>query len=360
MNRHSLLLLSGLSLLLAACASPNQVTRVAPQDSVVPLAKDGRYQNLYPGEKTYPVTCEQSCYPPHPDVICQAPAEQCRYQGTQQAPSMATGFTVRWLGHASFAVTAPDGQYLLFDPVSDQFDWPVNWAAALSDGTWRTRGEWPMEEDLARTSAVFYSHLHYDHFNKDDIRRIGNQARYFVALDSASHFADNGYQITEMAWFTRRALGELTVHAVPAHHFNSRIWVPYLYEDNERSLWAGWLVEHGGKKLFFAGDTGYSEHFKDIHQRYGQIDICLLPIASYHHEQYARWYRYVHTTPEDALTAADELGCKVMIPWGYGNASWQMGDKSSHSALLRLLSMRKQMDSRVPLLILNEGQQVSL
>jgi len=49
-----------------------------------------------------------------------------------------------------------------------------------------------------------------------------------------------------------------------------------------------------------------------------------------------------------------------MIPWGYGNSSWQMGDHSSHSALLRLLHMHKKMNSQIPLYILNEGQSVAL
>ena len=61
-----------------------------------------------------------------------------------------------------------------------------------------------------------------------------------------------------------------------------------------------------------------------------------------------------------ALVAAGDLGCKVMIPWGYGNASWQMGDISSHSPLLRLLHMQQQLQSTVPLLILNEGDSVAL
>lgn len=94
------------------------------------------------------------------------------------------------------------------------------------------------------------------------------------------------------------------------------------------------------------------------------MDICLLPIASYYHKEHGDWYRYVHTTPEDALTAAKDLNCKVMIPWGYGNASWKMGDHSSHSALLRLLHMYmymyNTMNSSTPLYIMNESDSVSL
>jgi N-acyl-phosphatidylethanolamine-hydrolysing phospholipase D len=58
------------------------------------------------------------------------------------------------------------------------------------------------------------------------------------------------------------------------------------------------------------------------------------------------------------------LGCKLMIPWGYGNASWKMGDHSSHAPLQRLLTMRDKLKHRaegqVPLLILNEGDKVEL
>ena len=67
---------------------------------------------------------------------------------------------------------------------------------------------------------------------------------------------------------------------------------------------------------FLQADTGYSKHFSDIQQKYGDIDVCLMPIASYYSEDNPKWYRYVHTTPEDALKAAHELNCKVMIPLG--------------------------------------------
>jgi N-acyl-phosphatidylethanolamine-hydrolysing phospholipase D len=88
--------------------------------------------------------------------------------------------------------------------------------------------------------------------------------------------------------------------------------------------------------------------------------VCLLPISSYYSEESPDWYRKVHTTPEDALIAAEELNCKVMVPWGYGNSSWRMGDRSSHSSLFRLLHMQRQLNSTTPLYVLNEGDEVSL
>ncbi|GGW74633.1 hypothetical protein GCM10007391_03300 [Alteromonas halophila] len=247
---------------------------------------------------------------------------------------------------------------MLIDPVSGQFDWPIDWLHALAGGITRQEPVWP--DSVTDVDAVLYSHLHYDHFNKADIDRLGNAPQYFVHQSTADYLPQRGLDVKEVSWFSGYQLGPVSINAVPAHHFNSRYWVPYIYNDDEQALWGGWLLEYKGHTLFFAGDTGYSKHFGDIKQQYGTIDICLLPIASYYHAEYGAWYRYVHTTPEDALVAAQELECKVMIPWGYGNASWQMGDHSSHSALRRLLKMHPRVNASQSLLILNEGDTVSL
>lgn len=355
-------LLSG-ALLLTACSTPNKVQRHLGKDAVIQQFTEGEhkgtYRNLYrtPVEqRQYPANCEADCYPAHQAVECKTPGQDCRYTGVQQAPVLTSGFRLQWLGHASFLVNTPDGQQLLFDPVFGQFDWPVNWAQHFAGIIKRPYTPTLSAEQLAATDAVLYSHLHYDHFSHASIEQIGNSPTYYLPLGMADYMPEAGYNIVEQAWYSHSQQGELNIHLVPAHHFNSR----KLFNDQNQAMWGGWLLEHNGKTLFFAGDTGYSAHFKDIQQKYGDIDICLLPIASYHHETEGDWYRYVHTTPEDALIAANELGCKVMIPWGYGNASWQMGDISSHSPLLRLLHMQQQLDSQVPLLILNEGDSVQL
>lgn len=344
-------------LVLTACTSSNTITRV---EGAQAPNEDGRYHNLYPrDEVTYPVTCEEDCYPAHPKVECQSPGELCVYQGEPPELDLNTGFDITWISHATFLVNTPSGESFLFDPVSGEFDWPINWGFALTGGRDRQDPEWISSETQADLTGVLYSHLHYDHFNKADVRALGNGPRYFVPLGMGGNFPSAKLDITEMAWFTQTPAGDTKVHAVPAHHFNSRTQVPFFYEDDNKVSWAGWLLESNGKTLFFAGDTGYSPHFKDIQQRYGDIDVCLIPIASYFHEDYSDWYRNVHTTPEDALVAADELGCSVMVPWGYGDGSWGMGDKSTHAPLLRLLHTRGEMKTETPVHILNEGESAS-
>jgi L-ascorbate metabolism protein UlaG (beta-lactamase superfamily) len=350
-------------ILVVGCSATNQITRIEQTDSIVKYKDNSssskRFSNLYPKKPIYPITCTENCYQPSPLLECESPAENCRFVGENPAVKVNTGFTFRWLGHASFYLKSPEGSSILIDPVSEQFDWPVNWAFKFTAGFFRNDPAWPSVNEIADVDAVLYSHIHYDHFNKDDVERIGRNAQYFAPLGFAEHFSNGDYRINEMAWFSQSQLADLTINFVPAHHFSNRILVPYIYEDNDATLWGGWVIERQDKRIFFAGDTGYSKHFKDIQQRYGDMDVCLMPIASYYHKENAAWYRYVHTTPEDALVAAQELNCKVMIPWGYGNASWKMGDHSSHSALLRLLNMHKEMNSTIVLRILNEGEEVT-
>ncbi|MGM0631375.1 MAG: MBL fold metallo-hydrolase [Pseudomonadota bacterium] len=342
-----------LILVLAGC-SANSVTTIE-EKSQPTNDENRRFQNLDAGEKSYPLTCKQDCYKPRSDIQCGSDG-LCQYTGNKKASLGMTDFSVKWLGHAAFVIKTSTGETFLTDPVFDDFDWPINWLFLLDGGEDREMNVEPTPELIATTDAVLYSHLHYDHFNKSDIETIGRKPEYLVPLNMADHFPSIGANITELGWFSSKKIGQSLITAVPAHHFSSRTLVPFIYEDNNKDSWSAWLIESKGETLIFAGDTGYSEHFKTINERYGDIDVCLLPIASYYSEESPEWYRYVHMTPEDALAAADDLNCKIIIPWGYGNASWGMGDLSSHSALTRFLNMVERMGTSAEIVILNEGE----
>ena len=347
-------------ILMIGCSVNNQVETLIPEDAVViNKTAEGytdRYKNIYDKFKEYPVTCKENCYPSTPLIKCQSNMQACQFTGRNPVLNLNSGFHVKWLGHASFKIMTNNGQQFLFDPVSAEFDWPVNWAFKFVSDIERRPTVALTDEEVAKTDAIMYSHIHYDHFKKADLAKIGKNSTFLTPLGFADHFPNNGYKITEMAWYSSKKIGDTTLHFVPANHFSSRILVPFIHEDHDATLWGGWIIEHQGKKLFFAGDTGYSPHFKDIANKYGDMDVCLIPIASYHSERSPAWYRKVHTTPEDALVAASEMNCKVMVPWGYGNASWQMGDITSHSALFRLIHMYEQLKSTTPLYVMNEGE----
>lgn len=314
------------------------------------LNSDGRYRNLFASPKQRPHNCEQQCYLADDRVQCKETASDCQVQWPEMPPLLQA--QLQWTGHASFRLLTADGQLFLFDPVSAGFDWPFNWLAALV-GNKRATPQFPLLADQQQAKAVLYSHAHYDHFNRADAVALGLQSPLFLPAGMAKYLPEAGLQLHEMAWYSSAVRQGVQIDFVPAHHYTGRS----LYElDGDTSLWGGWVLQLQGQKLYFAGDTGYSPVFQQIRSRYGAMDLCLIPIGSYHGEN----YRNAHLTPEDALQVAEDLGCKRMIPWGYGNHSWLMGDKSSHSALLRLLSMHRQLNSKVQLQVLNEGEIVGV
>ena len=159
--------------LLAGCAQ-NRVTTIHATPPVIVYEGESktRFNNLYPKEKQYPITCEDDCYPQSEVVSCKTEAENCVYKGINTAPELNIGVNVQWLGHASFKLNFNDGTQLLLDPVSKQFDWPVDWAFRLTAGYNRIEPDWPSSESMSASDAVLYSHIHYDHFSKADIGRI--------------------------------------------------------------------------------------------------------------------------------------------------------------------------------------------
>ena len=61
------------------------------------------------------------------------------------------------------------------------------------------------------------------------------------------------------------------------------------------------MFEWNNYRVYFAGDTGYSDVFKDIKKQLGEMDICLMPTTA--------WFqRHWHFAPEDAVQAAEDLG----------------------------------------------------
>ncbi|MCD6061580.1 MAG: hypothetical protein K0S16_1891, partial [Moraxellaceae bacterium] len=91
----------------------------------------------------------------------------------------------------------------------------------------------------------------------------------------------------------------------PAQHFSGRG-----VRDRDMTLWGGLWVETEAGSLFFAGDTGYGPHFREIAERLGQPRLALLPIGAY--EPY--WFMGpVHMNPDDAVRAHCDLDPRLSL-----------------------------------------------
>ena len=58
------------------------------------------------------------------------------------------------------------------------------------------------------------------------------------------------------------------------------------------------MTEAPEQKMFFAGDTCYSQKLIDIGERFGSMDICLIPIGAYAPRGFMQ---DMHVNPDEAV-----------------------------------------------------------
>jgi N-acyl-phosphatidylethanolamine-hydrolysing phospholipase D len=220
--------------------------------------------------------------------------------------------TVTWIGHAT-ALVRLGGRTVLTDPMFGERASPVAFAGPRR----RVRPGVPLAE-LPPVHTVVLSHNHYDHLDAPSVRRIARrwpEAQWHVPLRLARLLRALGVpRVVEQDWWQQETSGPLVVTATPAQHFSAR--TPF---DRDRTLWSGWVIAAGGRRVFFAGDTGYHPAFGEIARRLGPFDVALLPIGAYE----PRWFmRPAHMNPEEAVRAFGDLrhaaGARVLVPvhWG--------------------------------------------
>jgi L-ascorbate metabolism protein UlaG (beta-lactamase superfamily) len=214
------------------------------------------------------------------------------------------------VGHATFLVQM-DGLNILTDPIWSDRCSPVSWA-----GPKRHRSPGIRFEELPPIDALLVSHNHYDHLDLPTLRRLAKRGveRSITTLGNRDLIRETGIAaVDELDWWQSVRLSkEVSVTVVPAQHFSSRtLW------DRNRTLWGGFVISGPSGNVFYAGDTGYGPHFREIAQRFSPIRVALLPIAPFRPQNsteppYSRYPR-VHMGPAEAVQAHTDLRAGISI-----------------------------------------------
>lgn len=206
------------------------------------------------------------------------------------------------LGHSSVLIHL-DGKTVLTDPVFSERASPVQWMGP------RRFHPLPFElASLPRIAAVVISHDHYDHLDKGSILALDEKVeRFLVPLKVGEHLRRWGIaddKVVELDWWQSHAVGSLKFTATPAQHFSGRG-----LGDRDETLWAGWAIEGREGKIFFSGDSGYFDGFREIGKRLGPFDLTLIETGAYN----ALWSK-IHMLPEQSVQAHIDLGGRAMMP----------------------------------------------
>lgn len=215
--------------------------------------------------------------------------------------------TVTWVGHSTLLVQL-DGVNVLTDPHWSSRASPVGFA-----GPSRVMPPGLAFEELPPIHLVVISHDHYDHLDLDTVRRLNyaHHPLFLVPFGVKAWLEEQGISnVEELNWWESRQVRDLTVTCLPAQHFSGRT-----FSDRNRRLWSGWTVAGKTKRMFFAGDTGYYDVFKEIGRRLGPFDLAAIPIGAYRPPVIMQM---THVTPEEALQVfADVQGRRfVAMHWG--------------------------------------------
>ncbi|HJZ86714.1 MAG TPA: MBL fold metallo-hydrolase [Polyangia bacterium] len=226
----------------------------------------------------------------------QIPNDGAELRARRKPPS------VTWIGHATLLVQA-GGVAVLTDPM---------FSTRLGGFVRRLAPPGVALRDLPPVDLVVISHNHRDHLDEPSVRALGPDVQFAVPLGLGAWFRRRGLQrVIELDWWqSARFADGAQVTLVPAQHWSQRS-----LGDLNASLWGGYLIEAGGARFYFAGDTGYPAAFREIGRRMPGIDYALLPIGAYE----PRWFmQSQHISPEEAARAFGELGARALVPMHWG------------------------------------------
>lgn len=227
-----------------------------------------------------------------------------------------------WLGHASFLIQL-NGVRILLDPIFGDVPFYKRY----------TPFPYGVEE-LGEIDYIFISHVHYDHFDKASIKALVPKKATFIApLGMAKYLyeIDKTVAIETLDWYESYTLtDEVDLTLVPAKHWGRR----GLFDTN-KALWGGCLLNSSLHSIYFAGDTAYDKHFKEIAKRYS-IEYALLPIGAYEPKAIMQ---HNHLNPQEALEAFRDLKAKTFMPMHYG--TFQLSDESINAPMKWLDDLQK-------------------
>ena len=208
-----------------------------------------------------------------------------------------------WFGHSSYLFQL-GGKRFLVDPLL-KMEFPVSVMMHPFKGT-----DIYSPDDMPEIDYLIITHEHWDHLDYATLRDLRDKIQHVVCpLGVAEYLEYWKYDkdiITEMDWYetfnSRLSTPNPRITCLPTRHFSNRMF------KRDKTLWASFMVEVGGRKVYVGGDGGYDNRFKQIRAQFGQVDLAMMENGQYN-ENWAN----IHLTPADLEQAILDLQAKQVF-----------------------------------------------
>lgn len=215
-------------------------------------------------------------------------------------------YQLEWLGHSGFLLTW-HGLRLVVDP-------NLNDHCTLVP---RLRPAPLRVDQLGTVDAVLITHAHADHLDRSTLDAIVSRS-WIIPLGCRTYLA--GHEpLSELGEEQSVDVGQLQITAVHAQHNGSRF---HPFSSQAKAL--GYLVSDGQHSIYFAGDTGWGDHFAAIRDHY-HPELAVLPIGAYSPAFPIGRY---HLSPTQAVKAAQTLEVSMVVPCHFGTFRLAFDDPS--------------------------------
>jgi L-ascorbate metabolism protein UlaG (beta-lactamase superfamily) len=206
------------------------------------------------------------------------------------------------LGHSTLLLKLR-GEYWLTDPVFSERASPFKRV-----GPKRFHAPPIALADLPPLAGVILSHDHYDHLDRETVLALAATTSVFLTPlgvgDRLIEWGIDAAKVRQLDWWQSAEVAGMRFTATPAQHFSGRS----LFDGNS-TLWASWVIADDDLRIFFSGDTGYFDGFREIGKRLGPFDVTLIETGAYD----AQW-PYVHMQPEETVQAHLDLRGRWLVP----------------------------------------------
>ncbi|MFA6813312.1 MAG: MBL fold metallo-hydrolase [Bacteroidaceae bacterium] len=248
-----------------------------------------------------------------------------------------------WFGHSSFLVQI-DNKNILIDPMFGDVPSPFSWL-----GSSRFNKALPISvEKLPTIDAVIISHDHYDHLDYGSIQKLKDKVKmFYTPLGVGVHLEKWGIEkerIIEMDWWDEINNDRIIFRCVPSQHFSGRN-----LNTSNSTLWCSWIIQSKTKNIYFSGDGGYGDHFKEIGKKFGPFDFAMMECGQYN-EKWAN----IHMFPEQTAQAGVDLKAKQIMPIHWG--AFRLAQHAWSEPVKRIINAANEL--KLPLLIPKIGEPI--
>ena len=158
---------------------------------------------------------------------------------------------------------------------------------------------------VPKPDFIVISHAHYDHLDLKTLKELDKNTPLILPEKTKPVIKSLSFKnVFEIPYYKTLKIKNIEITALPVQHNKGR---SLLYPNTQTN---SYIIKIADKTLYFGGDTGYFDKFKEYRKSFN-IDYAFLPIGGF---EPRLLLQKIHMNPEEAVEAFKDLNAKYLIP----------------------------------------------